>query len=153
MVRGDYVVLSYEFSQVPPEGIDGLPTSQPNNLWEQQGRTVYVSLVPEADGKHLKAGKMSIRKPAHGPFLRGQLAGWNQIAYGIEAFYLQEGHGLEYEKAARDRQLSAELALTSSGKAALRGLHIDDSPSPPNVSNPGETGSHDGADPSGDQHQ
>jgi GDYXXLXY motif protein len=38
---------------------------------------------------------------------------------GIESYYVQEGTGHRYEQAIRDRKLSAELAVTSSGQAAL----------------------------------
>ena len=131
LFRGDYVILSYEFSRIPPGGIEGLPSSGDYNVWrENQGRTVYVTLVPEGDGKHMKAGRFSVEKPEEGPFLRGRIAGWNQIEYGIEAFFVQEGQGLDYEKAVRDRTLSAELAVTSGGKAALKRLHIAETPAP-----------------------
>lgn len=148
LFRGDYVVLSYEFSRVPDDGIEGIADSavRPDEFFdvrEHVGRTVYVSLVPEPDGKHLKPAKMSIHKPAEGPFLRGRIAGWNRIEYGIEAFYLQEGRGLDYEKAVQTRRLSAELAVTADGTAdgtaALRGLHIADSP-PVAVASPGAAG-------------
>lgn len=129
--RGDYVILGYEFSQMPPGGIEGLtPETEHYGFREHQGRTVYVSLVREGDGKHLKAGKMSVHKPEEGPFLRGRLTGWNRITYGIEAFYLQEGRGREYEQAIFANRLSAELAVMPDGRAALRGLHIADSPAP-----------------------
>ena len=144
LFRGDYVVLSYEFSRVPDEGIEGIAGSAVRtdgflDFQEHVGRTVYVSLVPEPDGKHLKRAKMSIHKPAKGPFLRGRIAGWDRIEYGIEAFYLQEGRGLDYEKAVQNKRLSAELAVTADGTAALRALHIADSP-PEAAADPGAAG-------------
>ena len=125
--RGDYVILSYDFSRVPAEGIDGLKFENGYSaLRDQIGRTVYVPLVPDSDGRHRRAGRMSIHRPDDGLFLRGRLAGWNRIEYGIEAFYLQEGEGRRYEQAIRDGSLSAEIAVTSGGQAKLRRLLISD---------------------------
>ena len=64
-------------------------------------------------------------KPATGPFLKGQMPRYGPIQFGIEAYYVQEGTGHGYEQAIRNRKLSAELAVTSSGQAALRGLRIE----------------------------
>jgi GDYXXLXY motif protein len=47
------------------------------------------------------------------------------LQFGIESYYVQEGIGRRYEQAIRDRHLSAELAVTSSGQAALRNLRIE----------------------------
>ena len=126
LFRGDYVVLSYAFSQVPAAGIDGLtrePAAGRAHGWE--GRTVYVSLAPEPDGRHWRAETVSLHPPAGGRYIRGRMAGYNRLEFGIEAFYVQEGKGREYERAVRDRRLSAEIALTSGGHAALRGLRVE----------------------------
>jgi uncharacterized membrane-anchored protein len=64
-------------------------------------------------------------KPAAGPFLKGQMERYGALKFGIEAYYVQEGTGRRYEQAIRDRKLSAELAVTSGGQAALRGLRIE----------------------------
>jgi uncharacterized membrane-anchored protein len=124
LFRGDYVILSYEFSRISPEGIDGLLQGEhyPRKL---EGRTVYVPLVPDPDGVHLRAGKATVMKPASGPFLRGQMQRYGSVQFGIESYYVQERTGRRYEQAIRDRHLSAELAVTSSGQAALRQLRIE----------------------------
>jgi uncharacterized membrane-anchored protein len=124
LFRGDYVILSYDFSRVSPEGIEGLaPTDRYSRKWE--GRTVYVPLVPDSDRVHLRGGKATVVKPATGPFLRGEMQRYGSVQFGIESYYVQEGTGRGYEQAIRNRQLSAELAVTSSGQAALRGLRIE----------------------------
>jgi uncharacterized membrane-anchored protein len=126
LFRGDYVVLGYEFSVIPPEGIEGLPADlHRRDAREWQGRTVYVSLVPEEDGKHWRSEKVSIHQPSSGKYIRGRIAGSGRLEFGIEAFYLQEGRGLEYEEAIRDQRLSAAIAVTSNGEAALRDLRIE----------------------------
>ncbi|MEK6237103.1 MAG: GDYXXLXY domain-containing protein [Planctomycetales bacterium] len=123
LFRGDYVILSYEFSR--PGQIDGL---QEEEVWphgSEVGRTVYVSLVPEADERHWKAGKYSLRRPASGKFLRGQITAGGRLQFGIESYFVQEGEGRRIEKAIRSQQVSAEIVVTSSGKAALRRLVME----------------------------
>lgn len=124
LFRGDYVILSYDFSRVPPGAIQGLPRSRYNSR-EWQGRTVYVSLVPEPDGRHWRADKFSTTRPANGKYLRGTITGYNRIECGIESYYVQEGTGREYEQAIRRKKLSAEVAVTSDGHATLRALRIE----------------------------
>ncbi len=84
-----------------------------------------MPLVPDSNGVHMRAGKATVVKPSAGLFLKGHMKRYGSMEFGIEAYYVQEGAGRRYEQAIRDRQLSAELAVTSSGQAALRGLRID----------------------------
>ena len=124
LFRGDYVTLSYAFSRVPVDSVQGLSSAERGRRkWE--GRTVYVPLVPDTNRVHWRAEKVTVVRPASGPFLKGQMSSHGSLKFGIEAYYLQEGTGLRYEQAIRDRHLSAELAVTSSGQAALKGLRID----------------------------
>ena len=125
LFRGDYVILSYDFSQVPGEGIEGLSEKERGSWSKLEGRTVYVPLVPDTNGVHMRAGKVTVEKPAAGLFLKGHMERYGSLKFGIEAYYVQEGAGLRYEEAIRDRQLTAELAVTSSGQAALKGIRIE----------------------------
>ena len=126
LFRGDYVRLSYEFSRISPDKVEGLSAGdQPWQRAKWEGRTVYVPLARDADGVHWRAEKVTVVKPAGGPFLKGQMSRSGSLEFGIEAYYLQEGTGHGYEQAIRDRKLSAELAVTASGQAALRALRID----------------------------
>jgi uncharacterized membrane-anchored protein len=131
LFRGDYVRLSYDFSRVPPQGVEGLSAIHSRSKRSLgEGRTVYVPLVADSDQVHWRAEKVTVVKPAAGPFLRGQMSSHGSLEFGIEAYYLQEGTGHRYEHAIRDRKLSAELAITSSGQAALKGLRIESAPLP-----------------------
>jgi uncharacterized membrane-anchored protein len=125
LFRGDYVILSYDFNRVPPGGIEGLQGPGWQHEREWQGRTVYVTLVLEPDGKHWRAERFSIHQPAGSTYLRGRIAGPGRIEYGIESYYVQEGKGRAYEQAIRSRRLSAEIAVTADGQAGLRGLRIE----------------------------
>jgi uncharacterized membrane-anchored protein len=112
MFRGDYVTLDYAISRVP------------NGKYEP-GRTVYVTLVPEADGRHYRAGEFLAEPPASGTFFWGTAGAHGRATYGIESFYVQEGTGHDYENAVRNRRLWAEIAVNSRGTPALKRLVIE----------------------------
>jgi uncharacterized membrane-anchored protein len=120
-MRGDYVTLGYDISRVPVGGVRGL--AGPSR--DAEGQTVYVTLVPEADGRHYRGGEVSTTPPASGRFIRGTLTRWGGIVFGIESYYVQEGKGHDYENAVRQHRLSAEVALSSGGRPSLRGLVFD----------------------------
>jgi uncharacterized membrane-anchored protein len=126
LFRGDYVILGYDFSRVPPAGIEGLEESYGQDKQQWLGLSVYVTLAPEPDGKHWRAEKFSISQPTSGKYLRGRITGPARLEFGIEAYYLQEGQGFKYEEAMRDHRLAAEIAVTADGHAALRGLRIEE---------------------------
>lgn len=115
MFRGDYVVLSYDFSRPP----GAFPTNAMN------GTTVYAQLEPEADGRHWRTAGFSTTPPAQGKFIRGRLIAGNRAEFGIESYYVQEGQGPKYEQPLRSRRVSAVVSVTSDGQAALKGLQID----------------------------
>jgi len=134
LMRGDYVILSYDISRVPPDGIEGIPDAKVTSrrYWDRdqwmEERTVYVTLEPDADGKLWRGVKTSVNPPASGKFIRGKYVrrwGTPRIQFGIEAFYVQEGAGKKLEQARNARHLVAEVALLSSGKATLRELIVE----------------------------
>ena len=125
LFRGDYVILSYDFSRVPSDGIEGLSGSERGSWKKLEGRPVYVTLVPDSNGVHHRAEKVTVAKPERGLFIKGQMERYGSMKFGIESYFVQEGTGREYEQAIRDRKLSAELAVSSSGQAALKGLRIE----------------------------
>jgi uncharacterized membrane-anchored protein len=126
LFRGDYVILSYDFSRVSPQEVEGMAaTDRQRKRAKWEGRTVYVPLVRDTNGVHWRAEKTTLVKPATGPFLKGHMLRHGTVQFGIESYFVQEGAGRVYEQAIRDRKLSAELAVTSSGQAALKGLRIE----------------------------
>jgi uncharacterized membrane-anchored protein len=125
LFRGDYVILSYDFSRVPREGIEGLADKEVLSWSKNEGRTVYVPLVRDTNGVHYRAEKVTVVKPKSGLFIKGHMERYGSMKFGIESYFVQEGTGRVYEQAIRDRKLSAELAVTSSGQAALRALRIE----------------------------
>lgn len=126
LFRGDYVILGYEISRVPPGGIDDMPGNRMNaNDDRWQGRTVYVGLEPEEDGLHYRGTEVHFTPPPSGKFIKGTLDGSFRITFGIESYYVQEGRGRAYEDAVREHKLSAVVALGPDGSAQLRGLSIE----------------------------
>jgi uncharacterized membrane-anchored protein len=127
LFRGDYVILGYDITRVPPDGVAGLPHPMvQSNALEWKGRTVYVTLEPEGDGQHYRGGPVGATPPSPGTkFIQGTLVDTWRISFGIESFFVQEGKGKQYEDAIREHRLWAEVALSPSGKAALRGLRIE----------------------------
>jgi uncharacterized membrane-anchored protein len=121
-------VLNYEISRLPPDGIPGI---QPYRFWWSrhpdqtegtQDRTVYVTVEPDADGRHCHAVKFSIDRPATGKYLRGNYSAHNfgnPLQFGIEAYFVEEGQGKELENLRNSQHLSAEIALAPWGQAKL----------------------------------
>jgi uncharacterized membrane-anchored protein len=112
LFRGDYVTLAYDISRVP-------------GARRQPGETVYVTLVPEGDGRHYRAGGFTDSPPSSGVFIRGTVGEFGRASYGIESYYLQEGTGHDYENAVRSGRLWADVALDGNGNARLKGLIIE----------------------------
>jgi uncharacterized membrane-anchored protein len=112
MFRGDYVTLGYDISRV-------------SGARREPGQTVYVTLVPEPDGRHYRAGQFTDSPPSSGVFLRGTVSEFGRVSYGIESYYLQEGIGHDYENAVRSSRLWADVALDGNGNARLKGLIIE----------------------------
>lgn len=123
LMRGDYVILGYQISRIPPGTILPGVTDRPYD--QRTPLTVYLPLTPEPDGRHYQGAGLSTTPPASGLFIRGTTTGWNRIEFGIESYYVQEGKGKLYEDAVRSRRLSAQVALAPDGQATLRGLEIE----------------------------
>jgi uncharacterized membrane-anchored protein len=121
LLRGDYVILSYECSVVPHGGPQG---SVPDSRTISDGQIVYVPLVRDPDGRHWHGEGCTVQRPADGLFLRGRLSG-GRIVFGIESCFVQEGMGKSYESAERAGKLWAEVAVARNGEAALRRLVIE----------------------------
>lgn len=113
LFRGDYVTLSYDVSRVSP-------------VYEP-GQTVRVEIVPGPDGLHFHKGMggTTATDPGPGVWLRGTVVRRGLAQFGIEKFFVPEGQGLDYERAARSQRLWAEVSVAPDGQAGLRRLVIE----------------------------
>jgi len=133
LFRGDYVRLRYEASLVPFSKCS--PDIQDKVKKYSMGSVVYAQLTMSENGL-AEVTALSSEKPASGAYLKGRLTQpWQfgiagpdfaGVKYGIEAYYVQEGKGLEIEKQQGTRNtiqtpIEMEVALGGDGTAVIRG--------------------------------
>jgi uncharacterized membrane-anchored protein len=131
LFRGDYVRIDFPVTMVSSELFPKLDQPQ------RKAGPVFVTL--QREGETWKPVAVNETKPVAGPdqtIMRGRLAyNWwpttgrtphqVRINYGIERYYVQEGKGLDLEKAARDKKLAVLVAVDSKGRSAIKGLIVD----------------------------
>jgi uncharacterized membrane-anchored protein len=130
-LRGDYVVLSYDISEVPAGELKGKPR-------DGRDSTVFVKLAPKGDGFYRAVSAHLDPVPvASGEIvIRGRVENWRwcrdceslSISYGLEKFFVPEGEGLVLEQARNQQKISVVAAVTPSGRAAIKRLLLDGKP-------------------------
>ena len=129
MMRGEYIILGYEFSRLPAdvELLDErIKSYKTNTDFNQKSIDVYVTLKFNLKEDVYKGIFFGSTPPTKGRYLRGKLISNNRIEFGIESFYLQEGKGRIYEQAIREKKLVAEVYLAPDGSAQMKQVHILD---------------------------
>jgi uncharacterized membrane-anchored protein len=137
LLRGDYVVLGYDISQVPAGSLKGQPAGSRNP-------TVFVKLVPNRDGIYeavsVHADPVAVVSPEvliRGRVRYGASCGSSgtpafcdmlQIRYNIESYFVAEGEGKKLEEARNARKVTVVAAVTPSGRAAIKRLLLDGQP-------------------------
>jgi uncharacterized membrane-anchored protein len=126
VMRGDYVHLNFPFSQVPRAmWRDGLKDQK----LLKRDQQVFLVLRP-ANGDLYEADYLTDRRPAAGVYLRGRVNDrWGgdvaNVRYGLEAYFVQQGTGLDLERArAPDGTrllLEMQVAIGGHGLAVLKG--------------------------------
>jgi uncharacterized membrane-anchored protein len=127
MMRGEYITLGYEFSRLPEDVTlidERIKSYKTNTNFNQKSIDVYVTLKFNLKEDIYKGIFFGSTPPTKGRYLRGKLNSNNRIAFGIEAFYLQEGKGQIYEQAIREKKLVAEVYLAPDGSAQMKKVHI-----------------------------
>ncbi len=132
LLRGDYVVLSYDISRLDSGTLDGDDEFS-------SGEPIYVALVQS--GEAWKATAITRARPATGTWIKGAvdtiLAGspgcggdckTYVVDYAIGKFFVPEGTGRELEKLRNDQHLAVDVALGADGRAALKRLLVDGAP-------------------------
>ena len=131
LMRGDYVILSYDISRLPAHMISGQPKRKSGLNY------IYVVLAKQADGlweakraqfdvpDALKDGEIFLRGEVEAPFQLFDSYSILPVVYGIERYYVPEGEGLAVENAQRDSNVDIVLSVNEKGVAAIRALRID----------------------------
>jgi uncharacterized membrane-anchored protein len=125
-LRGDYLVLNYDISDVPPNLFSPPMT---NNL--PFGVTVFVAVAPGTNGfyKVTRASADKFQPAAGAILLRGkrEYAWWTatssiHVAYGLERYYVAEGTGSPTGK------LTVQAIVPASGRASIKQVFVDGKP-------------------------
>jgi uncharacterized membrane-anchored protein len=136
LLRGDYVTLGYDISQVPAGPLKFQPAESRNPI-------VYVKLVPNRDGIYeavsVHADPVAVQSPEvliRGRAAYGASCGSKQllfcdklnIRYSLESYFVPEGEGKKLELVRNQRKLMVVAAVLPSGRAAIKRLLVDGEP-------------------------
>ena len=133
LLRGDYVVLRYDISQLPAGALAGQPAPE-------RKPAVFVKLAPNANGLYeavsVHAGPVPVTAPE--VLIRGRVSyscGSGRtfcdkltIKYGLESYFVPEGEGKTLEQARNQQKLRVVAAVLPSGRAAIKRLLLDGEP-------------------------
>lgn len=137
LLRGDYVILGFDISQLKTGALKDQPSGSPNPV-------VFVKLAPNRDGFHEAVSVHASPVPVTSPevLIRGRVrygascGGSNgsvfcadmQVRYGLESYFVPEGEGRKLEDARNQRKLTVVAAVLPSGRAAIKRLLLDGQP-------------------------
>jgi uncharacterized membrane-anchored protein len=135
-LRGDYVQLRYQISNIRLDALAGTPSAGKNT-------PLFVKLAPGANGfyaavsAHLAPVSLADREV----LIKGRITGgFNcggdvstfcqtaDLTYGIERYFVPEGEGRAIESARNEGKVSVVAAVTADGRAAIKRLLIDGKP-------------------------
>jgi uncharacterized membrane-anchored protein len=129
-LRGQYVTLGYDISRLQPAKIPmaGSPY--------ERGQEIWVVLQP--GNPYWTAVSVSNQRPAvtaEQVAMKGRVDWWNPgyesqpaealIRYGIEQFYVPEGQGTSLEQGQRAGELSVEVLVDPTGRAAMHRVFLN----------------------------
>ena len=136
LLRGDYVTLSYDISQLPAGPLE-------NQRADARNPVVFVKLTPNRDGIYEAISVHTQAVAVHSPevLIRGRVTsgatcGPNaalfcdklQIRYDLESYFVPEGEGRKLEQLRDQRKLMVVAAVAPSGRAAIKRLLVDGQP-------------------------
>jgi len=134
LLRGDYVVLRYDISQLPAGALAGTPAAERNPA-------VFVRLAPNANGLYeavsVHAAPVAVTAPEI--LIRGRVSyscgstgrtfcDKLTVKYGLESYFVPEGEGKKLEQARNQQKLRVVAAVLPSGRAAIKRLLLDGEP-------------------------
>jgi uncharacterized membrane-anchored protein len=134
LLRGDYVILSYDISTIPAALIKGAKPQA--GSWTP----IQVRIAPGADGfwTVTEASFAPLAEQPGSVVLRSQPieaydwqwaeGGTLFASYGIERYYVPEGEGRVIEDGRNDRRVSVAARVSQDGVAQIRALMLDGEP-------------------------
>lgn len=134
LLRGDYVILTYDVSTISTTSIIG---QKPET--GDAGR-LHVRLKPGADGfwtvseasfdpLPVEDGSVVLlSQPVTIYDWEWQNAGNLTVSYGIERFYVPEGEGRPIEDGRNEGRISVAARVSENGQAQIRALMLDGEP-------------------------
>jgi uncharacterized membrane-anchored protein len=135
-LRGDYVVLGYDITQVSAGALKDQPASG-------RDAAVFVKLAPDSEGffraVSVHAEPVAVTRPEvliRGHITYGAECGANyrsfcdtlQVRYNLEKYFVPEGEGGKLEQVRNQRKLTVVAAVTPGGRAAIKRLLVDGTP-------------------------
>lgn len=142
LFRGEYVTLGFEISELRPAALNsaeefeagerlfvGLQTDE-EGTWAPVSVAKSLPSNPAGNRRYI-AGRVVYAYPSAPPRESDSeppcpdpcttLA----IEYGIESYFVPEGQGKELEAARDDSKVEVLVAVTATGRAAIKGLIVD----------------------------
>ena len=136
-LRGDYVVLGYDISQVKAGALKDKPAGSRHPI-------IFVKLAPNRDGLYEAVSVHTDPVAVTGPevLIQGRVrygvhcggsdapAFCNdlQVRYNLESYFVPEGEGKKLEDARNVGKVTIVAAITPSGRAAIKRLLLDGQP-------------------------
>lgn len=135
-LRGDYVVLGYDISELPAGPLLGQPARATNAV-------VFVKLAPNREGIYqavsVHTDAVAVTSPEvliRGRVVFGASCGQKvhlfcdklRVRYNLEKYFVPEGEGLKLEQLRNERKLTVVAAVLPSGRAAIKRLLVDGKP-------------------------
>lgn len=134
LLRGDYVILSYDISRLPPElfkgGLPKVPqevtvfvrlVKQPDGFWGASEAS-YEVLAPTDDSAVLQSQPFTYYPSSN------ESPSSINVDYGIERFYVPEGEGRVLEQARNAEALSVSVRINDAGRAQIRQIAVEGTP-------------------------
>ncbi len=134
LLRGDYVILTYDISTISTTSITG---QKPET---GDAERLHVRLKPGTDGywivsetsfDPLQAEEGSVillSMPVTIYDWEWQNAGNLTVSYGIERYYVPEGEGKPIEDGRNQGRVSVAVRVSETGQGQIRALMLDDEP-------------------------
>ncbi|QEE47700.1 GDYXXLXY domain-containing protein [Rhizobium sp. WL3] len=134
LLRGDYVILTYDISTISTTSITG---TRPET---GEVARLHVRLKPGADGFWMVSAAsfdplieedgsvVLLTQPVTIYDWEWQNAGNLAVSYGIERFYVPEGEGRPIEDGRNQGRVSVAVRVSADGQAQIRALMLDNEP-------------------------